>query len=493
MVTTFVRPPAAAPLIDRSILDRGRALRSLGLVGLAALVTFVYLPVLAFDFVNWDDPWYVQQNPLIRSWHPENLWRIVSEFSVRNYAPVTTFSLLIDHTLWGNWAGGYHLTNVALHLTNVLLVYVLLAQVAGSRFVAWTAAALFAVHPVHLESVAWISSRKGLLSAAFILAALIAWLRPARTPRQEAAAIGFLILALLSKAVAVVVPVVMLAYDRLVRREPWSQALPRQIIPGFLSLILLLVTVSAQTSLTGGVREHLSLSLPEILALDAVILWTYAGMLLWPGELSVMYDVSLSGVALAAAAAFGWLAVGWRVWRTRAGYPLVALGALTSLLFLLPVLNLTPLTTLMNDRYLYLPSIPLFALAAAGFERLGRDGESGSDDANATLPRSGWTMSGRVLLVVAAVLAYGTAAKAHLPVWRDGLSLWRHASQTAPQLAVTQIELANALHANGDTSAAIAVLERALVHARIDEIDRRRIEAKLADWNRMLAKQDLSE
>jgi hypothetical protein len=195
-----------------------------------------------------------------------------------------------------------------------------------------------------------------------------------------------------------------------------------------------------------------------------------------------MYDVSLSGVALAAAAAFGWLAVGWRVWRTRAGYPLVALGAVTSLVFLLPVLNLTPLTTLMNDRYLYLPSIPLFALAAAGFERLGRDSGVTSDGANATPQRSGWTMSGRVLLVVAAVLAYATAAKAHLPVWQDGLSLWQHASQTAPQLAVTQIELANALRADGETHEAIAVLERALTRCRVDDIDRRRIEAKLTDW-----------
>ena len=75
------------------------------MVGLLGLLAAVYWPVLGYDFVNWDDPWYVLENPLIKSWHPDNLWRIVSEMSVKNYAPLTTLSLLIDHTLFRSQRG----------------------------------------------------------------------------------------------------------------------------------------------------------------------------------------------------------------------------------------------------------------------------------------------------------------------------------------------------------------------------------------------------
>ena len=193
---------------------------SLVIAGLAA-----FWPSVWFDFVNWDDPAYVLHNDLITSWSPSNLWGVATETVTRNYAPLTILSLLIDHTLWGMNSGGYHATNVLLHIVNGLLVFVLVRQLTGKQFVAWVTAALFLVHPVQIETVAWISSRKGLLSASFMLAALIARLKPAPDARSDGWYAVWLAAALLSKALAVVVPAIVLAYDVWVRRQKLAEVI----------------------------------------------------------------------------------------------------------------------------------------------------------------------------------------------------------------------------------------------------------------------------
>ncbi|MGH7200262.1 MAG: hypothetical protein ACREJB_06630, partial [Planctomycetaceae bacterium] len=449
------------------------------LLSLVGLTVALYLPTLGYDFVNWDDPWYVVNNPLIKSWQPSNLYALATQAAVRNYAPATLFSFLVDHTLWGLWAGGFHLTNLLLHALNAALVYALVVRLTHSRWTAWATAALFAVHPVQIETVAWISSRKGLLSATFILAALMCWLRPKRSGRAEAWGLAFFALALLSKAIAVVVPAVVLLYDVLVRRETLAVALPRQVIPGFLSVLLLLATMSAQSGSTGGVREHLTLSQAEILAVDAVILWRYAGMLAWPADLCVLYDPPAKGIALpAAVGGTAWLAVAVLLWRSRKRRPMPTWAAATCLLFLLPVLNLFPITTLMNDRYLYLPSVAAFGLFAAALHRLPAVWKASGLESRCAF-RGGVP---RNLTVAAMLICYGMMAHAHLPVWRDGLSLWGHAAAEAPRLAAARIELANALHAAGRDDAAVRVLHGALRDCPADELDRARIERKLGEW-----------
>ncbi|MEZ6063111.1 MAG: hypothetical protein R3C19_22430 [Planctomycetaceae bacterium] len=246
------------------------AYASLIAVGLAA-----FWPSVWFDFVNWDDPAYVWHNNLIKSWSLSNLKGVATETVTRNYAPLTIFTLLIDHTLWGMNPCGYHATNVLLHLLNGILVLLLVRQLTGSRFAAWTTAALFLVHPVQIETVAWISSRKGLLSATFMLAALIVRLRSEPQPKHDAWFIFWLAAALLSKALAVVVPAIVLCYDVFVRRQRFSDSLVRQFVPGLMAVLLLLQTMSSQHSVMGGVRSHLDLNLLQILAVDEVILWKY--------------------------------------------------------------------------------------------------------------------------------------------------------------------------------------------------------------------------
>ena len=126
---------------------------------LVVLGMVVFWPSASFDFVNWDDPAYLEHNELIKGWSWQNLKGIATEVVTRNYAPLTIFSFLVEHTLWGLNPAGYHITNIILHAINGILVFLLVRRLSESAFVGWMTAALFLVHPVQIESVVWISSR----------------------------------------------------------------------------------------------------------------------------------------------------------------------------------------------------------------------------------------------------------------------------------------------------------------------------------------------
>ncbi|MCH7988068.1 MAG: hypothetical protein IID46_02835 [Planctomycetes bacterium] len=468
------------PMTSDEATSRVRIHRGL-ILSLIGIVIALYLPTVGYDFVNWDDPWYVINNPLIKSWHPANLFQIFTEVAIKNFAPLTLLSYLIEHTLWGLWPGGYHLTNVLLHAVNTALVFVLIGRLTNNRFIGWTTAALFAVHPVHIETVAWVASRKGLLSGSFILAAMVYRLKPKPTERDEGFFLLFLVLALVSKAIAVVVPVIVLTYDLAVRRDRPAEAIARQLIPAFFCLCLLSITMSAQSTMFGGLRSHMELSKAHILAVDSIILWKYIGLLVWPSDLCILYDPPTSGIAgWVVLAVTGWLVVTGVVYRCRKNRPLVVLAAVTFIAFLLPVLNLFPITTLMNDRYLYLPSIPFFALTAAGVYRLSLMWKRSGERLLSPVLSRGFCIAVALCLVM--TLAWRT--REHLSVWKNDFALWEHANQHVPHLTVVQIQRASALERKGDTDQAVAVLKSALLNSNPDAADRKRIFKKLADWQR---------
>lgn len=443
-----------------------------------------FAPSVQFDFVNWDDPAYVWHNPLIRSWSPANLYGIATESVTRNYAPLTIASLLMDYSLWGMNAGGYHGTNVILHCVNGVLLYLLLRQLTSSRSVAWLTAALFVVHPVQIETVAWVSSRKGILSATFMLGALICRLRPQSRPGDDGWYIGFLSAALLSKALAVVLPPMVLLYDVLIRRDRVSDAVVRQVVPGLLSLLLLLHTMGAQNEVLGGVRSHMDLSMAQILAVDVTILCRYIGMLFAPVDLCVLYDPPTTGILYSVLGGLMlWAGAAGILWHFRSRHPIWLWGALCFLLLLLPVLNFFRITTLMNDRYLYLPCIVVFAMVAAALRRLA---EIGVHSGSSLLT---W-LSGSVAAGIAATAVAGSLylTDCHLPVWRNSDSLWTHTMQHVPQLAVVRIQLALTLYDSNRVSEAVQVLTRALEECAADQQDQERMARAVKDWSVELLK-----
>jgi protein O-mannosyl-transferase len=447
---------------------------------LTALVALVYWPTAGFQFLNWDDPWYVVDNPLVKSWSPSNLVAVATEPCSKNFAPVTIFTLLVEHTAFGLWAGGYHIVNGLLHALNAVLVFILVRQVTKSSLAAWLSAILFAVHPIQIETVAWVSSLKSLLAATGMLVSLLYWLKAERSGRDVAMGLAWLVFALLAKASAVVVPAIVLLYDILVQRKKFSEALARQILPGLFCLMALFLNMHAQNQIWGGSREHFHWGRVKILAVDSVIVWRYLRMLAAPFDLSVMYDVDGSNPWPAAAVATAaWALVTWLAWRVRHTRPIVAWAYATWWLLLFPVLNIFPITTLMNDRYLYLPCVLAFAGVGVSLEALLRRLVTATQSPGFG-PRMAVTATAGVL--VAAVMSYAAMSMRYVQVWRNPTTLWAHALERSPNLPVVQIQWALTLHGRGETERACQVLEDVLSETRADEGDRLRIARILSEW-----------
>ena len=280
-----------------------------GAVALAAMIVAVYFPALTGE-PFWDDAVWAQEQ-LVLSWSGiRDIWLEPSAIRQEgHYWPIVYTSFWLEHKLWGLTPLGYHLVNVLLHLANTLLAWRLLAVLGLPG--AWAAAAIFAVHPLHVESVAWIIERKDLLSTLFYLCAVLAWIRP-EGPRVMLAAV-LLVAALLSKSMPVTLPVAILIWYWWRGLWPsWREAVGLGILFG-ISLTITLADLSLYTS-----RESLSLGYTfiERIQIAAHALWFYVEKLLWPVDLIMIYPHWEIGAANAGA----WLYV-------------VAAGAVAALLW----------------------------------------------------------------------------------------------------------------------------------------------------------------
>jgi hypothetical protein len=327
-----------------------------------------------------------------------------------------------------------------------------------------------------------------------MLGSLLYWLKPERSARDEGLGLLWLTLALLCKASAVVTPAIVLAWDVIVSRRKFTEALSRQILPGLVCLIALFLNMHAQNQIWGGSREHFEWGLPRILAVDSVLLWRYLRMLVAPFDLSVMYDIRSEGVwKRAAIASAAWLVAGWLVWRYRRTQPKLAWGCATFFLLMFPVLNVFPITTLMNDRYLYLPCLIVFAAAAAAIQAIaGKFAWSvesrsaiaaGGPAAVAAIRRRLCVGTVVAVMMAVAVASYSAMAQEYVEVWRNPVTLWSHAVARTPEMPVVRIQWALTLHDRGDSAKARAVLEDVLRGTRADEGDRLRIARLLNEWS----------
>ena len=206
--------------------SRRATLLALSIV-LATLV--VYAPVARFPFVTWDDPAVVQLNPHVAhglTWQSLR-WALTSTYNA-NWLPLTWISHLVDVSLFGTWAGGHHLTNVAIHLLNSLLLFAVLRRLTGALHRSWLVAMLFALHPQHVESVAWVSERKDVLSALFWILTVWAYGDYVRSPRRRryGLVMSLFVLGALAKPMVVTLPIALLLLDawpleRTQDREKW--------------------------------------------------------------------------------------------------------------------------------------------------------------------------------------------------------------------------------------------------------------------------------
>jgi Flp pilus assembly protein TadD len=419
---------------------------------LFAAAVLAYLPALSGGFI-WDDAGHVTRADL-RSL--AGLGRIWFEFgATQQYYPVLHSAFWFEHLLWGDSTVAYHLLNVLLHATAAGLFARLLQRLAVPG--AWFAALLFALHPVCVESVAWISEQKNTLSAVFYLLAALAYLRfhDGRRPAQYAAATALFALALLTKTVTATLPAALLVvlWWQQGRLDWRRNVLP--LLPWFaLGAASGLVTSHFERELIGAQGADFALAFDERLLLAGRVVWFYLGKLAWPAELIFIYPRWTVDAAqwwqwlFPAAGAALLVALLWLALARRRRGPLAAALLFGGTLF--PVLgffNVYPfLFSYVADHFQYLASLAFFALAGAGLSTFAT-----------RLPR-------RAVLGGAALLlgTLGTLTWLQSRMYRDLTTLYETTLVQNPACWMAHQNLAISLAESGNVDAAIAHLRTAL-------------------------------
>jgi tetratricopeptide (TPR) repeat protein len=433
-------------------------------LALVVLTAAVFADVRHFGFLSWDDPTYVTENPHVLgglTW--QGVWWAFTTGDAANWHPLTWLSHMLDVQLFGVDGGRHHLTSLMLHVANVLLLFGALCQLftrrpAFARHRASTGrrgdadgisnfnadsvwqcafvAALFGVHPLHVESVAWISERKDVLSAFFGLSAIWSYATYAQRPsgRRYAVTLGLFALGLLAKPMLVTLPLVLLLLDvwPLERLSRGARALIVEKLP-FFALAAASSVVTFLVQRQGGAVGGLGVLGWDVRVENAVLSYVrYLGKCAWPSGLSAFYPYppqTSAGLALLALAGLAGLTIlAARAWRR---HPYLLVGWLWFVIMLVPVIGLVQVgDQAMADRYTYLPLIGLFLAAAWGAQALA---------ARWRVPRTALGIA-----AAAIVMACAMAAQSQVATWATNESLWGHALAATPDNYRAHVGLADA-------------------------------------------------
>lgn len=438
--------------MTRSVLRRG----SIVLLLIAGCFA-VYAQVRSHEFVRYDDDLTILENAVVREGLGlRSAVRAFTEPHETNWIPLTWISLQLDHTLYGLEPAGYLLTNVVLHSASAALLFLVLARMTGSLWLSGFVAAVFALHPLHVESVAWASERKDALSGVFWMLTLLAYAEYAKHPsssRRYSLVLACLVLGLLAKPMLVTLPFVLLLLDYwpLGRFAAGGKdSLPRQLRNLVLEKLPMLAIVAAVSVVTfvvqretGAMSRQPMLPLPFRL-LNAVDSYgVYIAKSVWPTDLAVFYPHPLrsgsllqsGAIALALASV---TAIAARAARPR---PYLIVGWLWYLGTLVPVIGLVQAGMQARaDRYMYLPLIGLALMLAWGAADL-----------------FGRRRTGRFALAAAScivLVALAATARIQVGYWRDTVSLYERAISVTEGNFVAHRGLAAALLSAGRTDRA---------------------------------------
>jgi protein O-mannosyl-transferase len=387
----------------------------------AAAAFLIYVPTLSHLFLNWDDTTYVVNNPWIRGWSIDTLIHVFTKPYFSNFLPLHLVSYMVDYSLWGLNPFGYHLQSVLLHALNTALAFVVVRRLMGSRTVASLAALIFAVHPSHVEAVAWVSIRKDLLSTVFALSAIVFYVRATDAARLRVvayvASVACFAMGMLSKVTVVMLPFFFLLLDRFPAqgspRNRWSVDLATKIPFAAIGLWLTYLNSAAQTTAAAPYARAAA----SFLMVKGHAAWGYLGLLAGIARGSPDYDVPVLGHGvLPLLGSIGGLVVlpTLAVLGLRARSRTTFLGFAWIFIFLVPALAF-PLVTYMADRYLYLPSLGFCWIISAGIVTLGR---------RLVDPRI--RAAAVTTLSLAVVAGFSVRTMQALPVWRNSESLWSY-------------------------------------------------------------------
>jgi protein O-mannosyl-transferase len=409
----------------------------------------VYNPVNRHPFVNYDDDRYVTENPHVHNGlSPDTVAWAFTATEQGNWHPLTWLSHALDYQLFHQNPTGHHFTSLLIHAANAVLLFLFLIyatrRVGPSLFVA----ALFALHPMNVESVAWVAERKNVLCTFFFFAALAAYCWYARKPdwRRYLAFAGLFALGLMSKPMVITLPFVLLLLDywplgRIqggptgalpIPQTPLSNLLVEKLPLLALSAASAVITVQAQRA-GGAMRSTAQFSFGVRLENALVAYATYLWKMIWPSHLAPLYPHPGDALALwqVTISALVLLAVTAVVMRFRSRRYLLT-GWLWFLGTLVPVIGLVQVgDQAMADRYAYLPLVGIFVMVAWGTADLADSRQI--------------SFSGRIIPAACVLLALTFATHQQLGYWSSNYELWNHALAVTDRNFVAQDNLGGAL------------------------------------------------
>jgi len=429
-------------------------------LALGCLTLLLFAPAREHDFINYDDPAYVREPHVQRGLTLDGVGWALTTTHFANYHPLTWLSHMADVEMFGNNPAGHHLTSVAIHALNAVLLYLVLRAMTGAPWASLAVAAVWAIHPLRVESVAWVAERKDLLSGLFFLLALGAYTRYARrkTTAAYVASLACFAVGLMSKPMIVTLPCVLLLLDLwpLRRTDSWRRLLLEKAPFALLTIGSAVITMIAQRSagaMTAGEVYPLSLRV-------ANALWAYGcyvELTFWPRGLAIIYPyqgalpgtrVPPVGIAVGVALLVGVTALGVWLWRKRDERS-VLVGWFWFIGMLVPVIGIVQVGwQSMADRYSYLPQIGLLIAIIWPLRNLG------------------WRSTGTRVMAAAATIIVGVAltarAQVELGYWRNNITLFTRAVAVTRQNHIALSALALGYDEIGNIPAAREHYKRAL-------------------------------
>jgi len=424
----------------------------IGIILIILLIFIAYWPALNFDFVNWDDPYYVYKNEIIKRLNANTFKILFSTQTIvmGNWHPLTLLSLAIDHALWGLNPGGYHFTNILLHAGNSVLAGILVFQFWHLRLPALFTSIAFALHPLHIESVVWITERKDVLFTFFFFLSWVYWNRREKGSGTIVLSLLFFIAACLSKAMAVSLPVILLLTEYMKGNKiAW-----KQLSLFFLfALILGLMGIYAQNA-ASALKYQEGYSWFDNFQVAGTGVWFYVMKLIWPWPLSAFYPYpeKVDGalpfyymIGFIASLALLAVTVFLMYKQKRLAVFFIAFFLIT----LFPVSQLIPLgDARAADRYMYLSSWSFFACIAYCTHYLYKK-----------YAISLYIVMGLTVLLF---LIWFGMVRYRLPAWESGKSLWEDVISKNPDLYFAWNNLGTLYYDKQEYDLAIPVFRRVL-------------------------------
>ena len=376
--------------------------------------TFIsYLPSFNNGFTNWDDQEYVTNNTEIRSFTKDSIAYQFTKYHMGNYHPITMLTYMVEYKIGELNPKIYHTTNFIIHILNAALVYFFIFLLCGKNNIAFIVSLLFAIHPMHVESVAWVAERKDVLYAFFYFLSLCFYLKYRTDKKTSLYIFTFLtfVLALLSKAVAVTVPIVMLLIDYYFDKKITTKNLISKIPFLVLSIVFGIIAVKAQES-AKAIGELETYNLFERFLFLSYSLVMYIGKVIAPFGLSAFCDYPLkingSYSSIFYAAPVLLLLIGGGLFVLVKKFHEAFYGILFFFITIFLVLQLLPVGgAIISERYTYIPYVGLFFIIASLYEN------------NSGKYKQVLTIGGTACIIAFAYLTYERCK-----IWKDSISVW---------------------------------------------------------------------